>query len=277
MIDKDGLPQFLIKMLVELEDFSNRIHGSKDQKKSMSSRNYKSMNTMRQKLRKYNKQYAKQIEEYRKVCCPPAVVLKGPFRHPKKGNRRFQAMTKERTKQSLKTGFRMKRRSLKRRRSLGVEAFGYERMTMNPLPRKTKTSFQTTKHPRKKSVVRRREREAKRKLQMTGQSPRSQTSPKKLNGLKNWLIRSWKNFWLSVGGAYESCLCAHSLMLTHRAMTGRLNQRKLKLFSLSQNLSAKPLIYSLLSSLPTLMLIQTCTHTCQLISGSQLMNTRGNL
>jgi len=67
VIDKDGLPQFLIKMLVELEDFSNRIHGSKDQKKSMSSRNYKSMNTMRQKLRKYNKQYAKQIEEYRKA------------------------------------------------------------------------------------------------------------------------------------------------------------------------------------------------------------------
>lgn len=68
VLDKetDGkTPRFLVKCLVELEDFVEQCWEDRERRKNMNKNNSKSMSSLRQKLRKYNKTIQSEIDEYR--------------------------------------------------------------------------------------------------------------------------------------------------------------------------------------------------------------------
>ena len=64
---KNGAPVFYFKALIDLEDLCEKVSNDKEIKKKLSPSNSKSLNTLRQRLKKNNKQYEKQIEQYKKV------------------------------------------------------------------------------------------------------------------------------------------------------------------------------------------------------------------
>uniref|UniRef100_A0A6G1S4P5 Eukaryotic translation initiation factor 3 subunit C n=1 Tax=Aceria tosichella TaxID=561515 RepID=A0A6G1S4P5_9ACAR len=65
--ESDGkTPRFLIKCLVELEDFVEQCWEDRERRKSMNKNNSKCLSSLRQKLRKYNKTLQEEIEDYRK-------------------------------------------------------------------------------------------------------------------------------------------------------------------------------------------------------------------
>jgi len=64
--ESDGkTPRFLIKCLVELEDFVEQCWEDRERRKNMNKNNSKSLSSLRQKLRKYNKSIPTEIDAYR--------------------------------------------------------------------------------------------------------------------------------------------------------------------------------------------------------------------
>lgn len=58
-------PRFYVRCLVEMEDFINEVWEDRDGRKNMSKNNSKSLSTLRQKLRKYNKDFEEDIGKFR--------------------------------------------------------------------------------------------------------------------------------------------------------------------------------------------------------------------
>lgn len=65
VIDKDGLPRFFIKCLVDLEDFVNSQWENTEARKALNKNNSKGLTALRQKLKKYNKSFEDKINHYR--------------------------------------------------------------------------------------------------------------------------------------------------------------------------------------------------------------------
>lgn len=58
-------PHFYVRCLIEMEDFINEVWEDREGRKNMSKNNSKSLTTLRQKLRKYNKDFEEDITKFR--------------------------------------------------------------------------------------------------------------------------------------------------------------------------------------------------------------------
>lgn len=58
-------PRFYVRCLVEMEDFINEVWEDREGRKNMSKNNSKSLTSLRQKLRKYNKDFEDDIVKFR--------------------------------------------------------------------------------------------------------------------------------------------------------------------------------------------------------------------
>ncbi|XP_042161121.1 eukaryotic translation initiation factor 3 subunit C-like isoform X3 [Oncorhynchus tshawytscha] len=65
IVDKEGMPPFYIRLLSDLEDFLNQLWEDKEGKKKMNKNNAKALSTLRQKIRKYNRDYETEIASYK--------------------------------------------------------------------------------------------------------------------------------------------------------------------------------------------------------------------
>lgn len=68
VLDKESegkTPRFLVKCLVELEDFVEQCWEDRERRKNMNKNNSKSLSSLRQKLRKYNKSIQSEVDSYR--------------------------------------------------------------------------------------------------------------------------------------------------------------------------------------------------------------------
>lgn len=64
-MEADGVLKFYIRVIAELEDFTNTNWTNK---KNLSKNNAKSLTALRQKIKKYNKDFEAQINDFREVC-----------------------------------------------------------------------------------------------------------------------------------------------------------------------------------------------------------------
>lgn len=65
ILDKEGIPRFVLKCLVELEDFVTEHWEDTDARKNMSKNNSKGLAALRQKVKKYNKNFETDITTYK--------------------------------------------------------------------------------------------------------------------------------------------------------------------------------------------------------------------
>ncbi|XP_063048781.1 eukaryotic translation initiation factor 3 subunit C isoform X4 [Engraulis encrasicolus] len=65
IVDKEGVPKFYIRLLADLEDYLNQLWEDKEGKKKMNKNNAKALSTLRQKIRKYNRDYETEIASYK--------------------------------------------------------------------------------------------------------------------------------------------------------------------------------------------------------------------
>ncbi|KAM9816978.1 eukaryotic translation initiation factor 3 subunit C [Neosynchiropus ocellatus] len=65
IVDKEGVPSFYIRLLADLEDYLNQLWEDKEGKKKMNKNNAKALSTLRQKIRKYNRDYETEITAYK--------------------------------------------------------------------------------------------------------------------------------------------------------------------------------------------------------------------
>ncbi|KAA0725445.1 Eukaryotic translation initiation factor 3 subunit C [Triplophysa tibetana] len=65
IMDKEGVPQFYIRLLADLEDYLNQLWEDKEGKKKMNKNNAKALSTLRQKIRKYNRDFETEIVTYK--------------------------------------------------------------------------------------------------------------------------------------------------------------------------------------------------------------------
>ncbi|CAM4313787.1 unnamed protein product, partial [Lepidochelys olivacea] len=65
IVDKEGVPRFYIRILADLEQYLNELWEDKEGKKKMNKNNAKALSTLRQKIRKYNRDYESQIASYK--------------------------------------------------------------------------------------------------------------------------------------------------------------------------------------------------------------------
>ena len=76
IMTREGLtiPRFYIRYLVELEDFANAQWDDKDLRQALSKANAKSLSAIRQKIRKYNRDFETEIAAYREGPDPVGYV-----------------------------------------------------------------------------------------------------------------------------------------------------------------------------------------------------------
>uniref|UniRef100_A0A3P9C841 Eukaryotic translation initiation factor 3 subunit C n=1 Tax=Maylandia zebra TaxID=106582 RepID=A0A3P9C841_9CICH len=67
IVDKEGVPPFYIRLLADLEDYLNQLWEDKEGKKKMNKNNAKALSTLRQKIRKYNRDFESEIAAYKEV------------------------------------------------------------------------------------------------------------------------------------------------------------------------------------------------------------------
>ncbi|KAK7488251.1 hypothetical protein BaRGS_00020558 [Batillaria attramentaria] len=67
VVDKEGNPRFYLRCLVELEDFVNECWEDRDWRKTISKNNAKGLTTLRQKLRKYCRDFEEEMTKYREA------------------------------------------------------------------------------------------------------------------------------------------------------------------------------------------------------------------
>ncbi|XP_077481836.1 eukaryotic translation initiation factor 3 subunit C [Stigmatopora argus] len=65
IVDREGVPPFYIRLLADLEDYLNQLWEDKEGKKKMNKNNAKALSTLRQKIRKYNRDYETEIRAYK--------------------------------------------------------------------------------------------------------------------------------------------------------------------------------------------------------------------
>ncbi|XP_041094754.1 eukaryotic translation initiation factor 3 subunit C isoform X3 [Polyodon spathula] len=65
IVDKEGVPTFYTRLLADLEDYLNELWEDKEGKKKMNKNNAKALSTLRQKIRKYNRDYEAEITRYK--------------------------------------------------------------------------------------------------------------------------------------------------------------------------------------------------------------------
>ncbi|TSK14503.1 Eukaryotic translation initiation factor 3 subunit C [Bagarius yarrelli] len=65
IVDKEGVPKFYIRLLADLEDYLNQLWEDKEGKKKMNKNNAKALSTLRQKIRKYNRDFETDIATYK--------------------------------------------------------------------------------------------------------------------------------------------------------------------------------------------------------------------
>lgn len=65
IVDAEGIPSFYIRCLMELEDFVTECWDDKEGRKQMSKNNARGLTTLRQRLRRHNRDYENEIKKYR--------------------------------------------------------------------------------------------------------------------------------------------------------------------------------------------------------------------